>query len=134
MGVVEIETPLVVTENVEYIGDMAFCCGDFDVDMSQAKSLTHIGVKAMYAMSAKEIVVPESVKEVGELAFGPALGVLKALDYEGRTACLFPPYYLTDGSFVREYTKDVSYQAEVCLERLVSKNPEPPAIGHGIQA
>lgn len=128
MGVVEIETPLVVTENVEYIGDMAFCCGDFDVDMSQAKSLTHIGVKAMYAMSAKEIVVPESVKEVGELAFGPALGVLKALDYEGRTACLFPPYYLTDGSFVREYTKDVSYQAEVCLERLVSKNPEPPAI------
>ncbi|WP_290147649.1 leucine-rich repeat protein [Muribaculum intestinale] len=128
VGVVEIETPLVVTENVEYIGDMAFCCGDFDVDMSQAKSLTHIGVKAMYAMSAKEIVVPESVKEVGELAFGPALGVLKALDYEGRTACLFPPYYLTDGSFVREYTKDVSYQAEVCLERLVSKNPEPPAI------
>lgn len=128
VGVVDIETPLIVTEKVEYIGDMAFCCGDFDVDMSQAKSLTHIGVKAMYAMSAKEIVVPESVKEVGELAFGPALEVLKTLDYEGATVCLFPPYYMSSGRFVREYTKDVSYQAEVCLERLVSKNPEPPAI------
>ena len=61
------------------------------MDMSQAKSLTHIGVKGyVHAMSAKEIVVPESVKEVGELAFGPCIGsALKALDYEGRTACLF---------------------------------------------
>lgn len=130
VGVVTIETPLVVTENVEYIGDMAFCCGDFDVDMSEARSLTHIGIKAMYATAAKEIVLPESVKEVGELAFGPSLSVVRTYTYVGVTACWGPPTYTSyDYEYLsREYEKDVSYQTKLCLERVVLKNPTPPAI------
>lgn len=131
-NVVVIDTPLVMPSTLEYIGDMAFYCGDFDIDLSKASSLTHIGVKAMYAMSAKEIVLPESLEEVGEMAFGPALSTQKVLNYTGSSD--FPyEFSYTIGVYLyemtyREYTKDVSYQTDLCLSKIVSMNPIPPKV------
>lgn len=130
--VIVIDTPLEIPSTIEYIGDLAFSCGDFDVEISGATALTHVGVKAMYGMSTKEIILPKSVKEVGELAFGPALSTQRVLNYTG-CSCL--PYKFINGAIgydfeetYREYTRDVSYQTKLCLERLVSMNPEPPSV------
>ncbi|MDE5896103.1 MAG: leucine-rich repeat domain-containing protein [Muribaculum intestinale] len=131
-NVVVIDSTLVMPSTLEYIGDMAFYCGDFDIDLSRASSLTHIGVKAMYAMSAKEIVLPESLEEVGEMAFGPALSTQKVLNYTGSSD--FPYVYCNectsylDEKTYREYTKDVSYQTDLCLSKIVSMNPTPPKV------
>lgn len=131
-NVVVIDSTLVMPSTLEYIGDMAFYCGDFDIDLSKASSLTHIGVKAMYAMSAKEIVLPESLEEVGEMAFGPALSTQKVLNYTGSSD--FPYVYCNectsylDEKTYREYTKDVSYQTDLCLSKIVSMNPIPPKV------